>query len=164
MLSASTIKFGSMSTVAERCNGELVGISYGCPMVLTRRIGVSLRIFIRILCTSSPSPDMQTFVTKPWGRMWRACVAFGSEEVTRASNRPPLSSLICLHSLLRFSTLLACTGSLCIGEPSGVLAGIVQRWKAPGLLWRISSTSGPARVDAKGTLNDRFAVESVGVV
>jgi len=128
---------------------------------LTSNIGVSLRIFCRIFGTRSLSPETQTFVTKPCGRRWSACVALGSEEVTTASTRPPLWSLICLQSFLRFSTLVEWTGSLWMGVvASSIPTGNVHFWKAPGLLWRTSSTSGPIKVEEKGTLKERFAVES----
>lgn len=56
----------------------------------------------------------------------------------------------------RFSTFWAWTGSLCTGVPSAVGSGKVQRAFAPGLAYMMSSTSGPGRLEAKGTLKDRF--------
>ena len=119
-----------------------------------------MRIFALILCTVSPSPDIQTLVTRPWGLRCSDCTALGSDEVTVASILPPLVSPIWRHDFLSASTLLACTGSLWIGVPSSVPSGKVQRWKAPGLECKTSSGSGPARLEEKGTLNDRLTVES----
>lgn len=72
----------------------------------TSMMGVSFKIFARILRTVSPSPVTQTLVTKPFGRRCREGKAFGSEEATVASIRPPLVSVICLHNLRKPSTLL----------------------------------------------------------
>ena len=129
----------------------------------TKAIGVSFRILALILCTVSASPDTHTFVTSPFnGLRCRAAVDFGSEDVTVASSRPPLASLKVRHKRLKFSTLLAWTGSLCVGIPSSVPSGCVQRGKAPGLACSTSSTSGPVRLDAKGTLNERLTLVSAG--
>lgn len=122
-----------------------------------------MRIFCLILCTNSPSPETQTFVTKPGVLLCNDGTALGSDEVTVASIRPPLLSPMLLHSLLNAFTLSACTGSRWIGVPSGVPSGKVHRWKAPGLEWRTCSTSGPGRVAEKGTLKDRLTIASVGV-
>jgi hypothetical protein len=40
--------------------------------------------------------------------------------------------------------------------PSAVASGWVHRAFAPGLAYMMSSTSGPARFEAKGTLKDRL--------
>lgn len=131
---------------------------------LTNAIGVSFSILALILCTVSASPDTHTLVTSPFkGLRCNAADDFGSEDVTVASSRPPLASLKVRHNRLRFSTLLAWTGSLCVGTPSSVPSGCVQRGKAPGLACSTSSTSGPVRFDAKRTLKERLTVVSAGV-
>lgn len=43
-----------------------------------------------------------------------------------------------------------------MGVPSAVPSGKVQRAFAPGLAYMMSSTSGPGRLEAKGTLKDRL--------
>lgn len=129
----------------------------------TNEIGVSFKILALILRTVSPSPVIQTLVTRPCGLLCNEGTALGSDDVTVASILPPLLSLICLHNRRRASTLLAWTGSLWIGVPSGVPSGKVQRWIAPGLACRISSGSGPARFDEKGTLKERLTMGSMPV-
>lgn len=127
-------------------------------------MGVSFRIFALILCTVSASPDTQTLVTSPFkGLRCNAADDLGSEDVTVASSRPPLASLRVRHNRLKFSTLLAWTGSLCVGIPSAVPSGSVQRGKAPGLACKTSHTSGPVRFEAKGTLKERLTLVSAGV-
>lgn len=132
-------------------------------MAHTNEIGVSFKILALILYTVSLSPVMQTLVTRPHGLRCSVETVLGSEEVTVASRRPPLLSLICRHSLRNASTLLAWTGNWCIGVPSGVPSGNVQRCNAPGLACITSSTSGPARLEEKGTLKERFTVGSTPV-
>ena len=129
-------------------------------LLFTNEIGVSFKILARILWPSSPSPEMQTLVTCPLGRLCSDWAAFNSEEVTDASTLPALCSLICRQSFLRASILSEWTGSLCMGVPSAVPTGNVQRWNAAGLEWSTSSTSGPGKLDAKGTLKARLTIES----
>jgi len=132
--------------------------------MITNAIGVSFNILALILCTVSASPDTQTLVTRPLsGLRCNAGIGFGSDEVTVASTRPPLPSLSTLHSLLSCSTLLACIGSWCVGASSSVPSGKVHLRAASGLAWRISSTSGPIRFEANGTLKDRLTMVSAGV-
>ena len=134
------------------------------PQCLTNAIGVSFRIFALILCTVSASPDTQTFVTSPFrGLRCNAGIGFGAEDVTVASSLAPLASLNVRHNRRRVSTLLAWTGSLCVGISSSVPSGCVHRWKAPGLACSTSSTSGPVRFDEKGTLKERLTLASAGV-
>lgn len=124
-------------------------------------IGVSFKIFARILRTVSPSPVTQTFVTRPLGRLCSDGTALGSDDVSDASMRPALVSVICRHNPRRPSTLLVWTGSWCTGVPSGAPSGKVQRCRAAGLACSTSSTSGPANVEEKGTLKDRLTVGSM---
>jgi hypothetical protein len=49
----------------------------------TKAIGVSLRILVLILCTNTPSPDTQTFVTSVFvGIRCEVGIAFGSDDMT----------------------------------------------------------------------------------
>ena len=67
----------------------------------TNAIGLSFRILVLILWTMSGSPDTQTLVTRPFrGLRCSAGIGLGSDEVTVASNLPPLLSLSTLQSFL----------------------------------------------------------------
>lgn len=50
-----------------------------------------------------------------------------------------------------------------MGIPSSVPSGCIQRGTAPGLACSTSSTSGPVRLEAKGTLKERLTLVSAGV-
>ena len=114
----------------------------------------------------SRSPDKQTFVIRPFnGRRCRDGSVLGSDDVTAASRcRDSLLSHISRHSFRRASTFWTWTGNLCVGVSSGVPSGCNQRSKAAGLACRISSPSGPARLEENGTLKERWTVESKGLV
>lgn len=130
---------------------------YSLPPMLTSVIGVSFKILALILCTTSESPDMQTFVIRAdKGPRCIPGTGFGLDEVTVAWIVPPLASLIALQSVRRLSTFLRWTGSSWFGVPSAVPSGCVHRAKAPGLAYIISSPSGPARFEANGTLKERL--------
>jgi hypothetical protein len=132
--------------------------------IITSAIGVSFKILARILCTISASPDIQTLVTRPFnGRRCNAGTGFGSEEVTVACIRPWLPSSKTRHNLLSCSTLPLCTGSLWIGVCSSVPSGNVHLSSAFGLACMISWPSGPARLDANGTLKDKLTIASTAV-
>lgn len=73
----------------------------------------------RILCTTSASPAMHTFVTNAVkGPLCIPGTGFGLLDVTVAYSLSPLLSLICLHKLLRFSTFRVCTGKAWFGVSS----------------------------------------------
>ena len=91
-------------------------------------------------------------------------MTLGSEDVTTASTLPPLVSLTDLHSLRNDSMLLRCTGSLYVGLAGSVLSGKVHRCRASGVAWRISSLSGPGKLEEKGTLKERWTTASDGVI
>lgn len=120
-------------------------------------MGVELSTLHRIWFTISSSPDRQTLVTSARsGPRCKPGRGLDSADTTVAATRPSVCSWTSRHMMRRFSTFWAWTGSLCTGVPSAVASGKVQRAFAPGLAYMMSSTSGPAKLDAKGTLKDRL--------
>ncbi len=113
---------------------------------LTKAKGVSFNIVSRLLCTSSGLPVRHTLVTWPLTR-------FGSEDLTCASiGKGPF--VMSLHSFLRLTTFVACTGSSWIGTSSGASSGCVHRRTASAVAYTMSSVFGPARSEANGTLKE----------
>jgi hypothetical protein len=113
---------------------------------LTKARGVSFNIVSRLLCTSSGLPVRHTLVTCPLTR-------FGSEDLTCASiGKGPF--VISLHSFLKLTTFVACTGSSWIGTSSGASSGCVHRRTASAVAYTMSSVFGPARSEANGTLKE----------
>ena len=51
-----------------------------------------------------------------------------------------------------------------MGVAGSVPSGKVHRCRASGLAWRISSGSGPERFEEKGTLKERWTMDSAGVI
>jgi hypothetical protein len=127
-------------------------------------MGVELSTLQRIELTISSSPDRHTLVTSARkGPRWRPGSGLDSADVTVAWTRPSVCSLTSRHKLRRLSTFWAWTGSLCVGVFSAVASGWVQRAFAPGLAHMMSSGSGPARFDEKGTLKDRLTCVPGGI-
>ena len=126
----------------------------------TREMGVELRMRQRIELTISSSPDRHTLVTSARsGPRCRPGSGLDSADVTLAETRPSVCSLTSLHRFRRLSTFWAWTGSLCVGVWSAVPSGWVQRAFAPGLAHMMSSGSGPARLEEKGTLKETLTWE-----
>lgn len=88
-------------------------------VIPTKVIGVSFKIFARSLFTTSASPEIHTFVTKPV-RLARCSpgTGFGLLLVTVACTLSPLPSLICRQRLRRISTCRVCTGRAWFGVSS----------------------------------------------
>ena len=99
-------------------------------------IGVSFKTLALILCTTSASPEIHTFVTSAVsGPRCIPGTGLGLLDVTVAWIRSPLPSLTCLHRLRRFSTWRVCTGNAWLGVVSSpASAGWIHFWKAPVLL------------------------------
>jgi hypothetical protein len=132
--------------------------------VPTSEMGVEFSTLARIWFTISSSPDRHTLVTRARsGPRCRPGSGFDSADVTVAWTRPSVCSLTSRHRFRRLSTFCAWTGSLCVGVASAVPSGWVQRAFAPGLAHMMSSGSGPARFDEKGTLKDRLTCVPGGI-
>ena len=127
-------------------------------------MGVEFRSLHRIEFTISSSPDRHTLVTSARnGPRCRPGSGLDSADVTVAETRPSVCSLTSRHKFRRLSTFWACTGSLWVGVASAVPSGWVHRAFAPGLAHMMSSGSGPARFDEKGTLKDRLTCVPGGI-